>query len=632
MTIQEATEGGWHRNPRGKGNIPRSVENLTMLEMLDLSDNNLEGNTPQTIGYLTNLKIIYLGANKLSGEIPRNIGKLTKLHALDLSANNIEGHIPQGIGQVAMLQDLRLFKNNLQGNIPRSVENMTMLETLGLSHNNLEGFTGISSAEDPNSKKYWEELTVNFCLKIGLTCKELGENYIEFRDQYLEFLASSSLANTIVDNSAIFDSMADQLHANEHEIPARRSIREMVAPTDTFRPSGEDPNRHVQILERVCSTMKPPTANLENLMLKCPYLNVGKKFLIDYFHVGLQIHDRETIDAAANSSLLDLPLDDAWALLEKLDIYSQLDFFKMSISNPLQAQIASMSNALVVSICGICNSTMHVTSNCMHAQDVGAMYQQQRPYNYQHNQGAMNNFEANYRSTYNPSWRQHPNFSYKGNQEIVQAKNSQVIPIQDGGVDKQMYSYLERIVDAMFSMGQKFDSYVSRAELKMDILLKRMDNLESKQQSTNLVVQQFGNSNSISQAQGSGNLPTQPVINLKSLSAIELRSGRILESIPSASNHGGSKPNEVISRNSQICKGSPLSLDSPRDSTCCDSKINVHPSASHSLKNMPPTSLSPQVIDGKDDSIKEIVVEDENGARSALHAQAKEAKLSSNQG
>ncbi|XP_054817828.1 uncharacterized protein LOC129317540 [Prosopis cineraria] len=603
-------------------------------------------------------------------------------------------------------------------------------------------FTGISSAADPNSKKSWEELTANFCLKIGLynllcfesfgTCKELGENYIEFRDQYLEFLASSSLPNTIVDNSVILDSMADRLHGNEHEIPARRRIREMVAPTDTFRPSGlflnlqeqneyeikpslinalpkfhglvgKDPNRHLQILERVCSTMKPPTANLENLMLKvfyftledkaitwfntlatrtinswvemrncflekyfpatkysqlrkqimgiqqqpqeslyeywmrflellakCPYLNVGKEFLIDYFHVGLQIHDRETIDAAANGSLLDLPPDDAWTLLEKLannnqqyssrdargvhqvgqssiansqleDIYSQLGFLKMSISNPPQVQIASMSNALVAPICGICNSTMHITSNCMHAQDVGAVYQQQRPYNYQHNQGARNNFEANYGSTYNPSWRQHPNFSYKGNQEVVQAKNSQVIPIQDGGGDKQM------------------------AESKMNMMLKRLDNLESKQQSTDLVVQQFRNSNSISQAQGSGKLPTQPVINPKSLSAIELRSGRVLEAIPSASNHSGNKPNEVISRNSQICEGRPLSLADPHDSTCCDSKLNMHPSASHSLKNMPPTSLSPQVIDDEDDSIEKIVVEDENGERSALNAQEKEA-------
>ncbi|XP_054824788.1 uncharacterized protein LOC129322505 [Prosopis cineraria] len=209
------------------------------------------------------------------------------------------------------------------------------------------------------------------------------------------------------------------------------------------------------------------------LLAKCPYLNVGKEFLIDYFHVGLQIHDRETIDAAANGSLLDLPLDDAWTLLKKL------------------------------------------TNN-----------------------------------------------------------------------------------------NQQYSSRDAR-ESKMDMMLKRLDDLESKQQSTDLVVQQFGNSNSISQAQGSGKLPTQPVINPKSLSAIELRSGRVLEAIPSASNHGGSKPSEVISRNSQICEGRPLSLADSRDSTCCDSKLNVHP---------------------------KIVVENANGARSTLNAQEKEVKLSSNQG
>lgn len=299
------------------------------------------------------------------------------------------------------------------------------------------------------------------------TCKGLRE-YIQFRGQYLEFLASSSISNTIVDNFVSVDSMAEHLHANNHDILVRKSFREMVA----LRASGSYLNlqeqneyeikpslinalpkfhglagRHLQILERVCSTMKPPTANLENLMLKilftfedkaitwfntlatrtinswpemrncffekyfpatkylqlrneimgiqqmpqeclyeywmrfleflarCPYLNVGNEFLVDYFHVGLQIHDRETIDAATNGSLLDLPPNDAWAL-EKLannnqqyssrdnargvhhvcqasipnsqleDIYFQLNFLKMSIANPLHSQVSSMSKAM----------------------------------------------------------------------------------------------------------------------------------------------------------------------------------------------------------------------------------------------------------------------------------------------
>lgn len=50
------------------GKIPRSVCSLTMLETLDLSDNNLEGCIPDGIGKLTSLKRLYLYKNKLTGD------------------------------------------------------------------------------------------------------------------------------------------------------------------------------------------------------------------------------------------------------------------------------------------------------------------------------------------------------------------------------------------------------------------------------------------------------------------------------------------------------------------------------------------------------------------------------------
>ena len=50
------------------GKIPKSVCDLTELETLDLSDNNLEGCIPDGIGKLIRLKRLYLYKNKLTGD------------------------------------------------------------------------------------------------------------------------------------------------------------------------------------------------------------------------------------------------------------------------------------------------------------------------------------------------------------------------------------------------------------------------------------------------------------------------------------------------------------------------------------------------------------------------------------
>ena len=63
-------------NPSACGNlegpIPANLGNLTNLQMLYLSDNNLSGAIPSGLGNpQSNLEELYLANNRLSGEIPR---------------------------------------------------------------------------------------------------------------------------------------------------------------------------------------------------------------------------------------------------------------------------------------------------------------------------------------------------------------------------------------------------------------------------------------------------------------------------------------------------------------------------------------------------------------------------------
>ena len=146
-----------------KNNLPPEIGQLTNLDYLDLSFNELTGPIPPEIGNLTNLRVMQLTFNKLSGSIPREIGNLNSLTHLILADNELSGTIPPEIGDLQNLQTLmitynqlsgaipeeigdlesidniHLYNNSLSGEIPSSIGNLTNLTYLGLSSNNLSG-------------------------------------------------------------------------------------------------------------------------------------------------------------------------------------------------------------------------------------------------------------------------------------------------------------------------------------------------------------------------------------------------------------------------------------------------------------------------------------------------------------
>ncbi|GKV16471.1 hypothetical protein SLEP1_g27111 [Rubroshorea leprosula] len=88
---------------------------------------------------ITILAVIDLSNNKFEGEIPKVIGTLCSLQGLNLSHNRLNGHIPQAIGNLANLEWLDLSSNYLVGEIPGELVNLTWLSILNLSNNQLVG-------------------------------------------------------------------------------------------------------------------------------------------------------------------------------------------------------------------------------------------------------------------------------------------------------------------------------------------------------------------------------------------------------------------------------------------------------------------------------------------------------------
>ncbi|XP_028767266.1 receptor kinase-like protein Xa21 [Neltuma alba] len=123
-----------------QGYIPKDIGNLVRLEILDLGTNNLHGLIPSNIFNISTLKIVFLDSNFLSGLLPSYLGiGLSNLEELDLQGNELTGQIPNSISNASKLINLDLSSNKFNGAIPTTLGSLTNLIELDLDENHLTG-------------------------------------------------------------------------------------------------------------------------------------------------------------------------------------------------------------------------------------------------------------------------------------------------------------------------------------------------------------------------------------------------------------------------------------------------------------------------------------------------------------
>lgn len=132
-------------NSQISGKIPAELNELTALEYLDLSENNLSDNIP-VLSALSNLQILDLHDNDLTGILSDNITRLQNLTYLSLSRNLFFSDVPAGISSLSKLVVLDLSKQKrslsepgFSGNLPSSWSSLKELQYLHLHEN---AFTG----------------------------------------------------------------------------------------------------------------------------------------------------------------------------------------------------------------------------------------------------------------------------------------------------------------------------------------------------------------------------------------------------------------------------------------------------------------------------------------------------------
>jgi Leucine-rich repeat (LRR) protein len=123
-----------------EGTISSSVGVLTSLTQLGMSMNHFSGPLPTQLGMLSDMLYMRMGDNFLTSSIPTEIGGMKSAMYLEFHNNLLNGTIPSQFGLITNLRGLILDSNDLSGSIPTEIASLRYLEVLSLPKNALVGF------------------------------------------------------------------------------------------------------------------------------------------------------------------------------------------------------------------------------------------------------------------------------------------------------------------------------------------------------------------------------------------------------------------------------------------------------------------------------------------------------------
>jgi Leucine-rich repeat (LRR) protein len=117
---------------------PLLICNLSSLEVLDLSYNNLSGTLHPCLGnFSSTLSILQLRSNNFHGTIPKTWSKGRGLKMIDLSENQLQGQL--SMANYTMLEYLNVGNNQINDTFPFWLGTLSRLKVLVLCFNAFHG-------------------------------------------------------------------------------------------------------------------------------------------------------------------------------------------------------------------------------------------------------------------------------------------------------------------------------------------------------------------------------------------------------------------------------------------------------------------------------------------------------------
>ncbi|KAM3003944.1 hypothetical protein FF2_034242 [Malus domestica] len=308
----------------------------------------------------------------------------------------------------------------------------------------------------------------------------------------------------------------------------------------------------------------------KSLVASCPQHQMKEELLLQYFYEGLLPIERQMLDASAGGALVDKTPTAAKTLIANRALNAQQyegvgqrgtprqhQVNEVSAITELQNQMANLTTLLSqvvegpkvqnVSACGVCSMQGHPTDKCpqlienggwetLNAVGFGQQYQQRND---------------PFPNTYNPGWRDHPNFKWREPQQGQQQNTfRQQLP---GFYQTPFAPNQTQIQSAQPNSGTSLDN---------DTILKLLNTLSQglENQTTALQTQakrvdhlekQIGQiAEFVGQFRDQGRLPSSTVANPKggfeTAKAITLRSGKQVGLEPQASNSSQKEDEKLL--------------------------------------------------------------------------------------
>ncbi|XP_063941416.1 receptor-like protein 43 [Daucus carota subsp. sativus] len=127
------------------GSLTGFICNSSLLQILNLSRNNLSGVLPICQTNFSSLLVFDLPMNNIRGNIPATLSKIRYLETINLNSNQLEGRIPSSFAEFEFLQVLDLGNHQMNGAFPQCLEALPNLQVLVLKSNRFHGVKKKSS-------------------------------------------------------------------------------------------------------------------------------------------------------------------------------------------------------------------------------------------------------------------------------------------------------------------------------------------------------------------------------------------------------------------------------------------------------------------------------------------------------
>ncbi|KAM2270608.1 hypothetical protein ACFXTI_038042 [Malus domestica] len=335
----------------------------------------------------------------------------------------------------------------------------------------------------------------------------------------------------------------------------------------------------------------------KSLVASCPQHQMKEELLLQYFYEGLLPIERQMLDASAGGALVDKTPTAAKTLIANRALNAQQyegvgqrgtprqhQVNEVSAITELQNQMANLTTLLSqvvegpkvqnVSACGVCSMQGHPTDKCpqlienggwetLNAVGFGQQYQQRNdPFS----------------NTYNPGWRDHPNFKWR---EPQQGQQQSTFRQQPPGFYQKPFAPNQTQAQPAQKSGSSIDN-----DQIFNLLTSMAQGMQTRDKKVDQLEKQVGQiAEFMGQFRDQGRLPSSTVANPKggfeTAKAITLRSGKQVGTEPQASN-SSQKEDEKLSFEEEPQTSTTARMEHPLPQPSCTS--NLYNSAKVSSK------------------------------------------------